>query len=44
MYAEITHSAFAELVGNHEDIEIIDVREAQEYAMIRIPGSKLIPQ
>lgn len=44
MYAEITHTAFAELIGSRADIEIIDVREAQEYAMIRIPGSKLIPQ
>lgn len=44
MYAEITHSEFAQLVTNGADIEIIDVREPQEYAMIRIPGSKLIPQ
>lgn len=44
MYAEITHTDFERLVQEGADIEIIDVRETQEYAMIRVPGSKLIPQ
>jgi rhodanese-related sulfurtransferase len=43
MYQEITHRELETLVKNHENIELIDVREQKEHDMIRIPGAKLIP-
>lgn len=43
MYQEITYGALEMLLQNETDIELIDVREQQEYDMIRIPGAKLIP-
>ncbi len=43
MYQEITHKELESLVLNKEDIELIDVREQNEYDMIRIPEAKLIP-
>ncbi|MEF3691529.1 MAG: rhodanese-like domain-containing protein [Candidatus Moraniibacteriota bacterium] len=44
MYAEISHQEFKNLIKEDvEDLEIIDVREEDEYRRIRVEGSKLIP-
>ncbi len=43
MYTEITAKELATFIRNHTDIELIDVREKNEWDQIRIPGAKLIP-
>lgn len=36
MYQEITHTEFETLLKNEIDIELIDVREQEEYDMVHI--------
>ena len=43
MYQEITHQELEVLIKTGTSIELIDVREQNEYDMIRIPQAKLIP-
>ena len=43
MYTEISSKELETLIHNHTDIELIDVREKNEWDQIRIPGAKLIP-
>ncbi len=43
MYTEITAKELETLIKNKADIELIDVREKNEWEQIRIPGAKLIP-
>ena len=43
MYKEITHQELEALIKNKSPIELIDVREQDEYNMIRIPQAKLLP-
>ncbi len=44
MYANINHQEFKDLLREMGgDLEIIDVREEDEYRRIRVEGSKLIP-
>ncbi len=40
---EISVKQFKELLQNREKLELIDVRQPEEYAIARIRGSKLIP-
>jgi rhodanese-related sulfurtransferase len=40
---EITSTELKQRLDNGEDIQIIDVREQNEYDFARIPNSKLIP-
>ena len=40
---EITATEFKQRLDRGDDIQIIDVREPNEYDIARIPGSKLIP-
>ena len=40
---EMTATELKQKLDNGEDIQIIDVREANEYAIARIPDSKHIP-
>lgn len=40
---DITCDKCRELLGRKEDLEIIDVREPNEYEVIRVRHSKLIP-
>jgi adenylyltransferase/sulfurtransferase len=40
---EITATELKQRLDNGEDIQIIDVREQNEYDFARIPNSKLIP-
>jgi len=40
---EINAKQFKELLKNRENLELIDVRQPEEYAIARIKGSKLIP-
>jgi sulfur-carrier protein adenylyltransferase/sulfurtransferase len=41
--AEITATKLKERLDRGDDIQIIDVREPNEYEVARIPGSRLIP-
>lgn len=43
MYQEINSKELEKLIHENRDIELIDVREKNEWDMIRIPGAKLIP-
>ena len=40
----ITALELKEMIDNGKDFELIDVREQNEYEIVRIPGSKLIPK
>src|SRR5687768_6350886 len=40
---EITATELKEKLDNGEDIQLIDVRQPDEYAYAKIPGAKLIP-
>jgi adenylyltransferase/sulfurtransferase len=40
---EITATEFKRRLDGGDDLQIIDVREPNEYEIARIPGSKLIP-
>lgn len=41
---ELTIDDFDELVENHEDLLLVDVREADEYARGHLPGALLVPR
>ncbi len=43
MYKEIDFLELEKKIHNNEDIELIDVREKNEWDMIKIPKAKLIP-
>jgi rhodanese-related sulfurtransferase len=43
MYREISTETLEKILKEKKDIELIDVREKNEWDMIRIPGAKLIP-
>lgn len=43
MYDEIDALELEKLIKSNKKIEIIDVREYEEWDMIRIPNTKLIP-
>lgn len=44
MFSSINHYEFKELVRKEaENLEIIDVREENEYKIVRVQNSKLIP-
>jgi rhodanese-related sulfurtransferase len=43
MLSEITVTALKSLLEKGEDIQLIDVREPQEYEICHLPGSILIP-
>lgn len=43
MYDEIDALELEKLIKSNKEIEIIDVREDEEWDMIRIPNTKLIP-
>lgn len=43
MIEEISATELAELLKNKADIQLIDVRQPDEYAFARIEGAKLIP-
>ena len=43
LFDEIDGEAALEMLRRHPDTLIIDVREPQEHAALRIPGAKLIP-
>ena len=43
MYTQISTKELETLIHNAVDIELIDVREKNEWDQIRIPGAKLIP-
>lgn len=43
LFDEIDGEAALEMLRRHPDTLIIDVREPQEHAAVRIPGAKLIP-
>ena len=43
MYTQISTKELEALIHNAVDIELIDVREKNEWDQIRIPGAKLIP-
>jgi rhodanese-related sulfurtransferase len=43
MYSQITTKELENLVHQHLEIELIDVREKNEWDQVRIPGAKLIP-
>ena len=43
MNNEITTGELEKLLIENPDIQIVDVREKNEWDMIRIPGAKLIP-
>ena len=40
---EITLNELDDLITNHEDVVIVDVREREEYATGHIPGSLIVP-
>ncbi len=43
MIEEISAAELRELQEMGEDVQLIDVRQPDEYAFAKIPGSKLIP-
>lgn len=44
MYTSVNHQEFKELIQENKDnLEIIDVREENEYRVVRVENSKLIP-
>ena len=40
---EITAKELKQRLDNHDNITVVDVREPYEYAIARIPGTKLVP-
>lgn len=41
--AELSPAELAELVASGADVDLIDVREPAEWAIVRIPGARLVP-